>query len=166
MGFRFSIKTGSWFVLFIVLSVYLHVCQITVELINKNIKLFLEVLLHLLHIVKCCLGLLQRLRGKTGSANPWWNAELDSFQLRWLMHQVPNTMQLLWWGDVLCARHFSLAFFLTLLGPGFSLRGKATWKQTHKCITVGLSITAWIWSPSFGNILMLWLTMCGQQLVW
>lgn len=48
---------------------------------------------------------------KTGSPNPRWNAALDSVQLGWLMHQVPNTMALLWWGDVLCSPHFTGAFF-------------------------------------------------------
>lgn len=43
-------------------------------------------------------GRFQAPRG-TGSPNPGWNAKLDSFQQGWLMHQVANTMQPLWWGD-------------------------------------------------------------------
>lgn len=58
----------------------------------------------------------QHLWGKTGFPNPQWNAELDSVQPGWLMHQVPNTMQLLWWGDVLWAR-FSLSPFSARAGP-------------------------------------------------
>lgn len=67
-----------------------------------------------------CVAATQSLR-KTGSSNPQWNAELDSVQPGWLMHQVPNTMQLLWWGDVLCARHFTAAFLSPLCLAGASL---------------------------------------------
>lgn len=57
---------------------------------------------------------------KTGSPNPRWNAALDSVQLGWLMHQVPNTMALLWWGDVLCSPHFTGAFFSFFFLPSRS----------------------------------------------
>ncbi len=69
---------------------------------------------------------------KTGSPNPRWHAELDSVQLGWLMHQVPNTMRLLWWGDVLCSLRFTAGFSLVL--PGLSCIQHTGGKNAPECL--------------------------------